>query len=765
MKKINYFSRLAGLFALLFSMGMQAQLLHSIQLSDTTYSNKEALFCTLSDGSKLFFSNELDTSYSASGYFFLTLYRIESESQTLNIPGDYVYRGHHTSIKRVLIHKDSEYQCDLQQLTIPDGTEALCLPSTPSLTTLNLPSTMVCFNFTLSENFKDLYLHSVFPPYWGEMYGSYGLYRPMTDPITDVTVHVPTMAMSLYSQSNPYKDSKLVALEEPVQHLFVGYQPDITIQNTDGLSENAVLTLPRWYAITDYELFGYYSTSILAHNDETAYEEKSSVLRYGEEAYFYPAQLTIDADQPVKLQKFKLEQDCGEYYYGNNRYKIMPSTAIFRSPVTAEEIEMTYHMFRTNVRWKGKYNDYYTAERGINRFYFVSFPFDVKISDIAFPDWQDKSHMEVICMEYDGAKRATVASSTYWRQLSGDEVLHANKGYLIEFYGKYTDSDHNTRYNTQTTLHLKAMDTENKQQIFSNNDVTVPLTAHPSQYKHREGWNVIGNPYPCIFDIHYLDFTAPITVFDGFSYYPFSPLDDDYYLYPNEAFFVQCPEGTSSVTFRKDGRLHNDPNGLWQLNVAGLPGRFMRRAADSDSERRVYNFILNGETGFDRTRIVLNELASKDYELAHDAAKMMGQGGSPQLYVLDNGIQYAIDERPLEDGIFSLGMIFPETGSYTLSLKDNPDEQMAVILTDHLKGAELDITETAYTFDATVGSTANRFSIRFAKKGTEAIQHTNAASGEPVYYDLQGRILQSAPAQSGVYILRQGQTTQKIIVK
>ena len=168
---------------------------------------------------------------------------------------------------------------------------------------------------------------------------------------------------------------------------------------------------------------------------------------------------------------------------------------------------------------------------------------------------------------------------------------------------------------------------------------------------------------------------------------------------------------------------------------------------------------------YDRTRIVLNEQASTDYELAHDAAKMMGQGNSPQLYVLDNGIQYAIDERPIEDGIFSLGMIFPETGSYTLSLQDNPDEQMAVILTDRLTGTETNLTETAYTFDATAGATANRFSLHIGKKGTNAIQHTNAASGKPVYYDLQGRILQSAPTQSGIYILRQGQTTQKIIVK
>jgi hypothetical protein len=137
----------------------------------------------------------------------------------------------------------------------------------------------------------------------------------------------------------------------------------------------------------------------------------------------------------------------------------------------------------------------------------------------------------------------------------------------------------------------------------------------------------------------------------------------------------------------------------------------------------------------------------------------------PQLYVLDGGVQYAINERPLEEGIFSLGMIFPTAGNYTLSLPDNPDEQMEVVLTDLQTGAETNLTETAYTFDANSGSVANRFSVRFTKKSTNAIPHTNASYGEPVYYDLQGRILPATPTQSGIYILRQGQTSHKVIVK
>ena len=189
----------------------------------------------------------------------------------------------------------------------------------------------------------------------------------------------------------------------------------------------------------------------------------------------------------------------------------------------------------------------------------------------------------------------------------------------------------------------------------------------------------------------------------------------------------------------------------------------MQRA--SASERSVYNFILSGESGYDRTRIVINEQASTAYETTRDAAKMLGQGGKPQLYVLDGGVQYAINERPLEQGVFSLGMIFPVTGSYVLSLQDNPDEQMTVMLTDHLTGTELDITETAYTFDAAAGSTTNRFSLRIGRRIVNATENISAETGETVYYDLQGRMFRSLPTQSGVYILKQGSATHKVIVK
>ena len=781
------------LLASLFFTGMQAQNPEPLQLRDTTFECtyydeartnnwiKETitpLYCTLSDGTKLFFKDDKSNENNKSGYFYLTLDRIESDQSTLDIPADYVYRGYRTPLKRVAA-PTWQYSADFQEITVPEGTEVFYLPTANALTKLTLPSTIVCFDFTFSDKFKDLYLHSVYPPYWGLMDYEKGLNKPMSQSLENVTLHVPAMAMDLYARTEPYKNANLVALEEPVSHVFVGWRPDITIQNTEGLADDARLTIPRFYVMSNAVASPGNYFSAFFHNDEWNFEEYYNggynVLTYtdpivltenGTYSYpsvytggVYPAQLTMDAGKPVALRKFRLEQDCNQYWFdkyedpvNNIKYKITPSTAIFNSPVTAEEIEMTYHLVMSKMRWKGEYMNK-TKETGTTKYHLVSFPFDVRLSDITYPPLQDKYGMGVICMEFDGEKRATVASDGYWRELSKDEVLHANQGYLIEFFGR----------RNQTTLQVKAMETENKQQIFTNGDVSVPLTAHPSNFKHREGWNLIGNPYPCIFDIRHLDYTAPITVYDGFNYYAFSPVDDDYYLYPNEAFFVQCPEGVTSVTFKKEGRLHNDPNGLWLFNAPQSKRPSAHQASESGAVRRVYNFLLNGEDGYDRTRVVINEEASTDYELEHDAAKMMGQGG-PQMYVLDNGVQYAIDERPLEDGAFTLGMVFPAKGSYVLSLKDNPDGQTPVILTDLLTGTETDLTQSAYTFDAAAGNATDRFSVRIGAKMPTPVQSISETFGEPVYYDLQGRIVTEPSAmQKGVYILKQGQTTRKIV--
>ena len=68
----------------------------------------------------------------------------------------------------------------------------------------------------------------------------------------------------------------------------------------------------------------------------------------------------------------------------------------------------------------------------------------------------------------------------------------------------------------------------------------------------------------------------------------------------------------------------------------------------------------------------------------------------------------------------------------------------------------LDINSNGKTTTATV-------TFSTSDSGVETITDDNKA--EAVYYDINGRRLQSAPTSHGVYILRQGSSTKKIILK
>ena len=65
--------------------------------------------------------------------------------------------------------------------------------------------------------------------------------------------------------------------------------------------------------------------------------------------------------------------------------------------------------------------------------------------------------------------------------------------------------------------------------------------------------------------------------------------------------------------------------------------------------------MLTNGNNTDRTRIVINEEASTQYEMDKDATKFFTtEAAMPLLYSKADGISYAINERPLGDGIVNL---------------------------------------------------------------------------------------------------------------
>lgn len=397
--------------------------------------------------------------------------------------------------------------------------------------------------------------------------------------------------------------------------------------------------------------------------------------------------------------------------------------------------------------------------------YFISFPFDVRVGDIQNTDGDQ---VPFVVRYYDGFKRANRQPNDTWVNLGADDVMQAGKGYI------FRSTNSAERYTN--TFRFSALQNASKTRFFRDEDVEVELLEYMSEYDFDRSWNLIGNPYPSFYDIRALQTTAPITVYEWnqgwwgswLKYIAYSPQDDNYILNPGQAFFMQRPLEGGTIVFRKDGRQHNTNPRPWEYynsSRAKAPGHL----------RQVYNLLLvtsdadalhTSET-LDRARFVINESASLAYEPACDAAKFTSMdAASPELYILEGSQQLAIDERPQADGLVRVGLKSPTAATYTLTLcLPNGSVTEDVYLIDRLTGTETQLaplsgeTEGAsYTFQTEAGTFDSRFVIRIgAATGIHSVA-TESQQSEQLF-DLQGRHV-SQPAK-GLYV----KDGKKVIVK
>lgn len=374
---------------------------------------------------------------------------------------------------------------------------------------------------------------------------------------------------------------------------------------------------------------------------------------------------------------------------------------------------------------------------------FVCLPFDVKVSEIYNEDAQ------YAIRYYDGASRAQNGTGGNWKNFSEDDIIPAGTGFILQPSG-------------YSSTHFVAVNNDQKQFVVSNKEFVKTLAENASEASANKGWNLIGNPWHCYYNIHKLNFTAPITVWnpDNKTYTAYSLTDDDYAIRPNEAFFVQCPnEEYNTIGFPVQGR---------QLTSVIESQNAVKEWAPEAKSRQVVNLTVSNGEMEDMTRVVLNEEASMAYETSCDASKFMSMDGSvPQIYTMDGeGTWYAINERPVEDSSVALGFYAGQEGSYTISVTRCDAER--VFLTDNLTGETSDITNGSYTFSAKAGTDNTRFTLSFVANDPTAIEDVEKVKnekGERDVYDLNGRQIVNAKLSQGIYIIRQGKKANKVIIR
>ena len=326
------------------------------------------------------------------------------------------------------------------------------------------------------------------------------------------------------------------------------------------------------------------------------------------------------------------------------------------------------------------------------KWYFFCFPFDVTIEQCEYPG-------RYVWRYYDGAIRAANGSGG-WQPVTG-ETLTARQGYAFQS-------------ETAGTLVVKF-----NHPTFGG-DRVKELVAHATSNAANASWNFIGNPYSSYYDFRSEDITSPITIWNGSSYVAYRPGDDECHLKPYQAFFVQKPTASVQVTFnvqRRETYRQSEATKAARMNA--------RRKQGISPKRRLINLeIMSDTVMLDRTRVVLNPEAASAYELEYDAAKFLSDDSKAQIYSVENGIQMAINERPLA-GDIRLGYTAKKAGRLSISA---PRMDIPMVLVDMKLGITFDLTLGTYDFDTSAGTFNDRFLLRQGGDAT-AINNLTAKTG------------------------------------
>lgn len=605
---------------------------------------------------------------------------------------------------------------NLKQISLNEGLVSInsyAFSGCTGLTDIVLPSTLeYCKGFAFNEcgNIKTIEARSVLPPTTDGSCPLSGV------DLTGVTLYVPSWSVGEYQLAD-------------------GWNSFYTFQASNYLPQSIKVNKDFYFSLGD--------------NDNKEYRPNISMTWSGHEVQdvngntnYDRGNLTVSSRSKLAINDFdmifspyaKYFLDVNRnynYQYNNSRTQYNGTSLIVKGEMRAENVTLNLYNYRG--MWQ-----------------FVTFPFDVKVSDIV-PESENTSW---VVRGHSGAMRAAGKNDSVWVNLKADDVLEAGKGYIMHCYNPDNDLV-KFRISPLTT-------TVNRQLLFASDNRTLSLEENLSEFEHNRSWNLIGNPYPSFYDTRFMEFDAPFMVWNSCAqnYYAYNPADDAYILSPGEALFVQRPVDQKDITFLKDGRQINQYartllDETTQARVRGKEG----------VQRSVFNLTLSGENTSDRTRVVLNDEASMTYEMNKDAAKFASTVPTvAQIYSWNGESRYAINERPTGSGIVNLGVHCGTKGTYTIALANAVDGQ--VILEDKLMNISTEITaDKGYSFEAEAGDDDSRFVLHITRgigggDDTTGINGITTEIGEKQeVYSLDG--IKMNAAKKGVYI----QNGKKIIKK
>lgn len=406
--------------------------------------------------------------------------------------------------------------------------------------------------------------------------------------------------------------------------------------------------------------------------------------------------------------------------------------------------------------------------------YFISFPFDVKASEIfGFGHYWDEWYLEY----YDGKTRAKngywIDSPPNWKYVTPDMLedftLKANEGYILGLDLDFMQVD-NTAFwsNGISTVELYFPSTVNLETLKQTN-VTIPALS--SDYKCTinrgtpEGdrrvkdsyWRCLGVPSFNIYNSalkdgsgNTIEWKTDYTWHADESEFPFI------YMW-NKADNTLTAQSTSAFNFLPmHAYLVQNGGEINWTAVSAKPSSIVARQ-ESAIMPNEYNWritLSRDSVTEDQTYVRMTNLeqVTDSFDFGQDLVKELNTGRS-DIYTFIGYERVAANSRPIETTqttIVPMGLNIETTGDHTFSIPEGSDG-VGVVLVDEATGIRTSLGALDYTVTLQQGDYTNRFYLEISP-----IQNTPTGLEEPTSNSsLKGRA-QKRIIDGVLYIVRDG---------
>ena len=323
---------------------------------------------------------------------------------------------------------------------------------------------------------------------------------------------------------------------------------------------------------------------------------------------------------------------------------------------------------------------------------------------------------------YDGARRAAVGPQRTWNYVANGEALLPGKLYMIVLMS-----------DASAIRFAKKADTP-----YFTNSTSVSTYASGTGSDTDANWNGIANPA-----LFHAFVNAGATL--GQVYQPasetYTPIVmEETKFVVGQAVFVQAPANKSIVV---------------SSGASYAPRRYMKAETTETTKFEVRIAPINTDYT-DRVFVQLNEEKTQDiYTVGMDLQKMGVSSKVAQMWINRYDTKLCLNTMaPIEAQVdYPLGIIVPEAGKYTISIKytANDNSQADLFLT--LDGEPIwNLSQNAYTVKLEQGTTS-RYGLRTVSKAPQTTTDI-----EPIWMDPEGNAIKAAKVliNNHVYIIRDG---------